>query len=102
MPATNATRERSFSAMRRLKSYLRSRMHEARLNHLMVLHVHKSKTDSLNLIRVANNFVASAARRQTVLGTFSELDVSRTHVLQKSRATQTSAVKVDSGDAKLL
>ena len=41
MPATNATSERSFSAMQRVKSYLRSTMGQERLNHLMTLHVHK-------------------------------------------------------------
>ena len=36
MPATN---ERSFSAMCRVKSYLRSTMKQERLNHLMFLNV---------------------------------------------------------------
>ena len=35
-PATNATSERTFSAMRRLKTYLRSTMGQARLNGLMI------------------------------------------------------------------
>ena len=42
MPATNASNERSLSAMRRVKSYLRSTMKQERLNHLMLLHVHKN------------------------------------------------------------
>ena len=33
MPATNATSERSFSALRRLKTYLHSSMSQQRLNH---------------------------------------------------------------------
>ena len=41
LPATNATSERSFSALRRVKSYLRSTMTQARLNHLMILHYHQ-------------------------------------------------------------
>lgn len=40
MPATNCTSERSFSALRRVKNYLRSSMTQQRLNNLMVLHVH--------------------------------------------------------------
>ena len=36
MPATNATSERSFSALRRIKTYLRTTMTQQRLNHLMV------------------------------------------------------------------
>ena len=50
MPATNATSERSFSALCRVKGYLRSTMGQQRLNNLMVLHVHRDHTDSLNLI----------------------------------------------------
>ena len=35
MPATNASSERSFSALRRIKTYLRNTMSQARLNHIM-------------------------------------------------------------------
>ena len=38
-PASNATSERSFSALRRVKTYLSSTMTQCRLNNLMVLHV---------------------------------------------------------------
>ena len=55
--ATNATSERSFSAMRRVKTYLRSTSGQMRTNNLMVLHVHKERTDSLDLVNVANEFV---------------------------------------------
>ena len=47
MPATNAVSERSFSAMHRIKTYLRSAMTQERLNNLMILHVHKEFTDAL-------------------------------------------------------
>ena len=43
MPATNAVSERSFSTMRRIKSYLRSTMHQDHLNHLMTLHIYQDK-----------------------------------------------------------
>ena len=48
-PATNATSEHS-SAPKRVKTYLRRSMTQSRLNHLMILHVHKEMTDSLDLI----------------------------------------------------
>ena len=41
MPATNATSERSFSALRYIKSYLRATMSQTRLNNVMVLYVHR-------------------------------------------------------------
>ena len=56
LPATNAVSERSFSALRHVKTFLRSTMNQDRLNHLMVLHVHKTLTDTLDLIEVANEF----------------------------------------------
>ena len=49
LPATNATSDRSFSAMKRIKSYLRSTMGQERLNNLMVLHVHKELVDKIEL-----------------------------------------------------
>ena len=73
-PATNATSERTFSAMRRLKTYLRSTMGQARLNGLMRLHVHMEKTDRLSLINIANSFVNSQYRK-SVFGTFTTNDM---------------------------
>jgi hypothetical protein len=40
LPATTAEAERSFSTMRRLKSWLRSTMTSERLSHLAILNVH--------------------------------------------------------------
>jgi hypothetical protein len=42
IPVSNATAERSFSALKRLKTYLRSTMGEERLTGLALLHVNKS------------------------------------------------------------
>jgi len=69
-----AEQERTFSAMRRVKSYLRATMTQERLNHLMVLHIHKSKTDSLDLIDLAITFVNSEHRLQ-LFGQFCESDL---------------------------
>ena len=70
MPATNASSERSFSAMQRVKSYLRSTMTQERLNHLMILHVHKELTYGLILTNIANEFVSKSERRLQVFGKF--------------------------------
>ena len=76
IPATNAGSERCFSALQRIKSYLRSTMSQVRLNFLMVLHVHKEFTDQLDLIETANQFVSnkSADHRLTIFGKFTERD----------------------------
>ena len=49
VPTTNAVSEISASALRRIKMYLRTTMQQARLNSLMILHVHKERTDTLSL-----------------------------------------------------
>ena len=71
MPATNSTSKRSFSALCRVKTYLRSTMGQQSLNDLLLLHVHKEITDSLDLKEVVNNFVNSEHRLQ-IFGKFSE------------------------------
>ena len=48
MPATNAISERSSSALRRMKTWLRSTMNQTRLNWCMVLHIHNDDTHKLN------------------------------------------------------
>ena len=68
MPATNATSERSSSALRRLKTYLRTTMSQLRLNNLMVLHVHKELTDSLDLKSIARSFVNANDSRKRIFG----------------------------------
>ena len=70
MPATNAVSERGFSAMRRIKSFLRSTMSQQRLNHLMILSVHKEKCDKLKLSEIANDFVSGNENRLNALGYF--------------------------------
>ena len=73
MPATNAVSERSFSAMRRLKSYLRSTMTQSRSNHLMILHLNKEKLDSLDLNAIGNQFVQGSEHRLQFFGKFQQL-----------------------------
>ena len=68
IPASTATAERSFSSLRRLKTYLRNTMTTQRLNHMMILHVHKDLTELLDLNRVAAEFVSRNERRQHCFG----------------------------------
>ena len=70
LPATNATSERYFSVLRRVKTYLRSTMTQMRLNSLMVLHIHKEKTDALDLTSIGKEFVALKEIRVRVFGQF--------------------------------
>ena len=70
IPVTTANAERTFSALRRLKTYLRSTMSQPRLNHVMLLHIHKERTDSLDLVQVARDFISVNNRRALHFGHF--------------------------------
>ena len=74
MPATNAISERSFSAMKLVKTYLQK----------MVLHVHKERVDSTNLIDVAKEFVERVEGRKQIFGQFTTRDLpAKTSVTHK-------------------
>ena len=62
-PVTTSTAERSFSSLRRLKTFLRSTMTQSRLNNLLLLYIHLPETDSLNLKVIAQEFVSVNSRR---------------------------------------
>ena len=67
MPVTSATAERSFSVLRRLKTYVRSTMNNDRLSSLALMHIHRDF--SVDLDRVMEKFV-SAKTRRTDFGQF--------------------------------
>lgn len=68
IPATNAVSERSALALRRVKTYLRTTMTQSRLNHLLILHCHKDRTDSLSISNCLREFVDYRERRSEVFG----------------------------------
>ena len=51
-----------------LKTYLRSTMSQPRLNHVMLLHIHKERTDSLYLVQFARDFISVNDRRVVYVG----------------------------------
>ena len=68
--ATSATSERAFSALRRVKNYLQSTMNRIRVNNIIVLHVRKERTDNLDLIEIAREFVIGSENRLLIFGSF--------------------------------
>ncbi len=70
MPATNAASERSFSTMKRVKSYLRSTMGQERLNNLMIMNIYKTEAEKLDLKLVADEFVCGSEHRMRIFGKF--------------------------------
>ena len=63
IPCSSAEVERSFSSLRRLKTYLRNTMSQRRLNHLAVLHVHRDRLDVIDIDIIARQFVAKSENR---------------------------------------
>ena len=70
VPVSAASAERSFSSLRRLKSYLRATMGQPRLNNMLLLHRHKERTDQLNLEAIAQMFISAVESRSKFFGKF--------------------------------
>lgn len=72
IPITSATAERSFSALRRLKSFLRTTITQKRLNDVAVLHTHQDELDKLDLKVVINEFILSNPLRQKTFALYED------------------------------
>ena len=62
-PVTSASSERSFSALKKIKTCLRSKMHQERLCYLSILSIERSLSKSLNLEEVIDKFDELHPRR---------------------------------------
>lgn len=69
-PVSSCTAERSFSALRRLKTWLRSTMSEQRLNAAIVSHVNQDVLDSLEINKLASEFASRSEIRRGMFGAF--------------------------------
>ena len=72
IPASSCIAGISFSALRRLKNYLRSSMKANRLNHLSLILVHSDLTNELfqnNRIEIINKFILQNQSRRSTFAT---------------------------------
>ena len=67
-PASSAAAERSFSALRRLKTWLRTTKTQKRLNSVAVCHIHKSSLEALDLESLLQEFITKCENRLTLFG----------------------------------
>jgi len=67
-PCSSAEAERSFSSLRRLKTWLRSTMTQARLNSVAVCHSHQELLDAVDIVKVMREFVSFSDSRSVVFG----------------------------------
>ena len=65
LPVTTSTTERSFSVLRRLKTYLRATMTEDRLNGLALGHIYKD--EDVDILEVINLFAQAKPRKMELL-----------------------------------
>ncbi|KAF0688590.1 zinc finger MYM-type protein 1-like, partial [Aphis craccivora] len=63
-PASNCSAERSFSALKRIKTYLRSSTKDDRLNDLAILNIELELTVNINYDDIINKFSELKARRK--------------------------------------
>lgn len=64
MAVSVCSAERSFSALKRIKSYLRSTMDEDRLNSLAILAIESDLTTNIDFESTINDFAARKSRRK--------------------------------------
>ena len=67
-PISAASCERSFSCLRRLKTWLRSTMTQKRLSHVAILATHRDKLSELDLHPLINEFCRRTKERVSVFG----------------------------------
>ncbi|MGH0123253.1 UNVERIFIED_CONTAM: hypothetical protein FKN15_011472 [Acipenser sinensis] len=68
--ASSASAERSFSCLRRLKTYLRATTTAQRLNSVAVLHTHKDRCTNLDLREIGNIFASKNEEQRDLFGKF--------------------------------
>lgn len=66
MAATNCTAERSFSCLKRIKNYLRSKMSEDRLNALAILSIESDIIESISYDDIIQSFAETKSRRRAL------------------------------------
>ena len=69
-PATSCDAERTFSAVRRLKTWLRSNLKQSRINSIPICHVHKDMLDSISREDVVAEFISRTQTRRKPFGNF--------------------------------
>ena len=68
VPSTAASSERTFSMLRRLKTYTRNRCSQSRLNHLALADMHKSVLTRDAVKKMEARFASKTSERKKVFG----------------------------------
>ena len=65
---SSATAERTFSVMRRTKTWLRSRMCPRMLTNCMFAAIHKERIDDINVNKLTADFISRSSQRKHCFG----------------------------------
>ena len=65
LPISNASGERSFSALKRLKNYVRNKISENMLNYLSTIYIENELLNSLNCELIIEKFAKKKCRKKT-------------------------------------
>ncbi|XP_018363748.1 PREDICTED: uncharacterized protein LOC108761630 [Trachymyrmex cornetzi] len=72
IPSSTCTAERSFSALRRLKTYLNSTMLQQRMNSIAILHVHREIAEKIDIDKLLNDFISKNKNRRSTFSMLNE------------------------------
>ena len=67
---SSATAERTFSRMRRIKTWLRSNMTANSLSNKMFANLHNERMGTINIEKIASEFIKRSERRKNYFGRF--------------------------------
>ena len=67
-PATSCEAERTFSQLRHIKNWLRSSLSQERLNHALMLAVHREQIEAVDIYEEMRAFAAQTAQRTNTFG----------------------------------
>ena len=68
LPISVAASERSFSALRRLKTWLRNTMKQERLTHLAIMNAHSDLNDECDVSALLEEFISRSTERRSTFG----------------------------------
>lgn len=64
LAVTNCSAERSFSCLKRIKTYLRSQMKETKLNDVSIMHIEHDVLEKIEFEDIINKFVNQKIRKK--------------------------------------
>ena len=65
-PASSCYAERSFSALRRLNTWLRNCIMQRKLNAIMICNIHNTKLEELDIGDILKSFINNSVERRSI------------------------------------